>query len=96
MYASVRKYAIRGSMDELLKRIREGFVPIVRNAPGFKSYSVVRVRGNDVVTISVFDNQAQARQSNELAAEWVRENVASFAEGPPEVTFGEMAIHETA
>ncbi len=96
MYASVRKYSIRGSMDELLRRIREGFVPIVRNAPGFKSYSVVRVRGNDVVTISVFESQAQAVQSNELAAEWVRENVASFAEGPPEITSGEVAIHETA
>jgi hypothetical protein len=83
-------------MDELLNRIREGFVPIVRAAPGFKSYSVVRVRGNDVVTISVFENQAQARQSNDLAADWVRENVASFVDGPPEIISGEMAIHETA
>jgi len=96
MHVSVRKYSIRGSMDELMKRIREGFVPIVRGAPGFKSYSVVRVRGNDVVTISVFENQAQARQSNELAVEWVRENVASFVDGPPQITFGELAIHETA
>lgn len=96
MHVSVRKYVIRGSMDELLNRIREGFVPIVRDAPGFKSYSVVRVRGNDVVTISVFENQAQARQSNELAADWVRENVASFVDGPPEIISGEMAIHETA
>lgn len=96
MHVSVRKYAIRGSMDELLRRVREGFVPIVRSAPGFKSYSVVRIRGNDVVTISVFESQAQARQSNDLAAEWVRENVASFADGPPEITAGEMVIHEMA
>ena len=95
MHASVRKYVIRGSMDELLKRIREGFVPIVKGAPGFKSYSVVRVRGNDVVTISVFESQAQARDSNSLAAEWVRENVASFVNGPPEIIAGEMVIHET-
>ena len=96
MHVSVRKYVIRGSMDELLRRIREGFVPILKSAPGFKSYSVVRVRGNDVVTISVFENQAQARESNRLAAEWVRENVASFVNGPPEITQGEMAICETA
>lgn len=96
MYVSVRKYVIRGSMDELLRRIRDGFVPIVRAAPGFRSYSVVRVRGNEVVTISVFESQAQARLSNDLAAEWVRENVASFADGPPQITSGELAIHETA
>ncbi len=96
MYVSVRKYTIRGSMDELLKRIGEGFVPILKNAPGFKSYSVVRVRGNDVMTISVFESQAQAKESDGLAAEWVRENVASFADGPPVITFGEMVIHETA
>ena len=96
MHVSIRKYAIRGSMDELLKRIREGFVPIVRNVPGFKSYSVVKLRGNGVVTISVFESQAQAMHSNDLAADWVRENVASFADGPPEITSGEMVIHETA
>ncbi len=96
MHVSVRKYVIRGSMDELLKRIREGFVPILRGAPGFKSYSVVRVRGNDVVTISMFENRAQAQESNVLAAEWVRENVASFVSGPPEIISGEMVINETA
>ncbi len=95
MHVSIRKYAIRGSMDELLKRIREGFVPIVSNAPGFKSYSVVRVRGNGVVTISVFESQAQATESNNLAAEWVSENLAAFVAGPPEITTGDMTIHET-
>jgi len=83
-------------MDELIECVREGFVPILKSAPGFKSYSVIRVRGNDVVTISMFENQAQARDSNQLAAEWVRENVSSFVSGPPEIIQGEMAISETA
>ena len=39
MFTTVRKYSVqRGSVEELAERIREGFVPLVRQMRGFKGY----------------------------------------------------------
>ena len=36
MFASIRKYNVRrGSSEELAKRVREGFVPMMRQIQGF-------------------------------------------------------------
>ena len=39
MFASIRKYNVRrGSAEELARRVREGFVPIMRQFQGFRGY----------------------------------------------------------
>ena len=39
MFASIRKYHVRrGSAEELAKRVREGFVPMMRQIQGFRGY----------------------------------------------------------
>jgi hypothetical protein len=39
MFASIRKYNVRrGSADELARRVRDGFVPMMRQIDGFKGY----------------------------------------------------------
>jgi len=45
MYVVVRKYTIAGSSEELIRRAKEEFVPIIKGLPGFK------VRGAKVVAI---------------------------------------------
>jgi hypothetical protein len=37
MFTSIRKYKVkRGSADELARRVRDGFVPLMRQMEGFK------------------------------------------------------------
>jgi heme-degrading monooxygenase HmoA len=93
MYASIRKYKIRpGKAKELAQRVNEGFVPIISKAPGFVAYYVVDA-GNDVVaSFSLFRDQAGSEESNRMAAAWVRENLAAFFGGSPEITAGEVTV----
>ncbi len=97
MYASIRRYKTTpGVAAELARRVNQGFVPIISKAPGFVAYYVVDA-GNDVVaSVSVFQDQAGAEESNRMAADWVKENIASLVSGSPEITAGAVTVHKTA
>ena len=97
MYASIRRYQIKpGAMPEITRRVNEGFVPIISKAPGFVAYYLVDA-GNDIgATVSVFDDQAGAEESNRMAADWVKENIAALVASAPQITAGEVVGHKTA
>jgi heme-degrading monooxygenase HmoA len=96
MYVAIRRMKAQpGSIDEAVRRVEHGLVPILSSVPGFVEYDVVQV-GEDVgVTISVFETQEQAEESNRRAAEWVKENLAPLAAGPLEIVgVGEVRVHK--
>jgi hypothetical protein len=84
------------SVEELMRRVNEGFIPIIKDAPGFLAYYAVDSGLGTVTSVSVFENQAGADESNRMAADWVRENLASMLPNPPEITAGEVGAHEAA
>lgn len=93
MHASIRRYKAKpGSASELARRAQEGFVPLVSGLPGFIAYYGLAV-GSDVVTVSIFEDQAGEEESTRRAAEWVQHNLADFIEGPPEVIAGHVDWH---
>jgi len=95
MYASVRRYETDpGSVDELMRRVEEGFVPIVSKAPGFIAYYALDAGDGVVASINIFEDQAGAEESDRRAADWVKENVASLLPNPPEVTAGDVRVHK--
>ncbi len=58
MYASVRRYKMEPSqVDELIRRVDEGFVPIVCEAPGFITYYVLDAGDGVVASINIFEDQ---------------------------------------
>jgi hypothetical protein len=83
-------------MDEIRQRVNEGFVPIITKAPGFVAYYLVDAGDDVVASISVFQEQAGAKESNRMAADWVRENIASLVASGPEITAGEVVVHDAA
>ena len=93
MFASIRKYKTSpGSAAELSKLVNDGFVPIISKAPGYVAYYVVDA-GNDIVaSISIFQDKAGAEQSVQMAAEWVKQNIASLLPDPPEITAGAVTV----
>ncbi len=95
MYGVVREYTVIPSQDsgEIVSRIRDEFLPIIRDTQGLKSYGVMVTDKGELVTVGMFVDRKGADESVERAREWVRENMAS-AVGPPKVTSGEVLIAE--
>jgi heme-degrading monooxygenase HmoA len=95
MFTSIRKYKVkRGSAEELARRVEEGFLPLVRDMPGFRSYYLLDGGPDVLITVSRFDSADEAFASNQKAADWVRNNVLEFTKGLPEVMAGNTLIAE--
>jgi hypothetical protein len=91
MYVAVRRYQVKaGSIDELAQRAQQGFVPLLSQVPGFVAYYGVAAGNEGIFTVSVFQDQAGADESTRLAADWVRQNLAEFVQGAPELRAGEV------
>ena len=96
MYASVRIATAKpGRMAETIKKVNEGFVPIISQSPGFVTYYLVDIGNDKAVTVSIFNDQAGAEESGRRAQAWVSENLAPLMAGPLEVMVGEVAIHKS-
>jgi heme-degrading monooxygenase HmoA len=95
MFVAIRKYEVKkGSTAEWSRRVREGFVPLMRDMDGFKGYYLLDGGPGVLVTISMFEDADAALLSNEKAADWVRNNVLEFARGLPDVIVGDVLIAE--
>ncbi len=97
MYVSVRRYEMDAeTVDELMRRVEEGFVPIISNAPGFIAYYALDAGEGVVASISIFTDQAGAEESNRMAVDYVKENLAALLQFLPEMTAGEVKVHKAA
>jgi Antibiotic biosynthesis monooxygenase len=95
MFTSIRKYNVRrGSAEELARRVQESFVPLMRQMQGFRGYYLLDGGPDVLITISMFDSADEAFVSNEISANWVRNNVLEFTKGLPEVMVGNALIAE--
>ncbi len=91
MYASIRRYKTNpASVGEVIGRASEGFVPIIRKAPGLIAYYIMHAGDGVVASISVFEDDAGAKESDKAAAGWVKKNLAPLLPNPPEITAGEV------
>ena len=90
MWATVRRYEGVTNTDEVGKRIREGFVPLISEHRGFVAYYEVDAGDGVMSSTSVFEDQAAAEDSNALAADWVNANIAELVPNPPVITAGHV------
>ena len=95
MYATVRRYEGVTDPREAARRVSEGFVPLVSQIPGFVAYYWVDAGGGVMVSTSVFQDQAGAKESNKRAADWVRKNLAPLLPNPPQITAGEVVAQKS-
>ena len=91
MYVTIRsRRMVSGSVDELMRKIDEGLVPIVRAAPGYVAYYAIDSGGGVVSAVSVFEDETTAKASNRLAERWIRENLNPMVPGEPQVISGRV------
>lgn len=96
MYTYVRRYDVKPeSVNEVIRRAVEGFVPIISRERGFLAYDLMNSGNGTVTSISTFDNQVTAENANVLTTEWVNANLASLVSEPPLVISGKVSVHKT-
>src|SRR5258707_15341672 len=75
MYAAIRQAKAKtGTAEELARRVKEGAIPIISEAEGFKAYYVVYAPDDTVTPLSVSNNFAGAEEANTRALAWIEEN----------------------
>ena len=93
MFIAIRKYRVRrGSTAEWARRVRDGFVPMIRELAGFHGYYLLDGGPDAIIAISMFDTADEALASNEKAADWVRNNVMELARGMPQIMVGDVLV----
>jgi len=97
MFAAIRYYrAEPGSVDEVARRVQEGFVPLIRETAGFVSYFVLAPadREDAIVSVSVFEDEESAEESNRKAEDWVGQNLSELVVSP-EFAAGQIVVFES-
>lgn len=101
MYATIRRYTPKATvdqktLDDLKRRIEEGFLPITQDIPGFHCYYAVNVGSKELVTISLFDDRTGAAESTRRAAEFVKKDPMKDQLGSPEILEGDLLVSKEA
>jgi hypothetical protein len=93
MYVSVRRYKMgAGSLDSLTHRVDDEFAPALAQQPGFVGYFLLDTGDGTLESISIFREKSSADVSEELAAEWVSENLAEFEPTRTDAITGEVLV----
>jgi len=97
MFASIRRYRLsRGSMDDLTRRVDEGFAEQIAAQPGFVSYEFIDCGDGEVMTISVFSGSDEAEGSRDLAQRWTEQNLRDLEFARIETLHGEVLVSRAA
>ena len=91
MYATVRSYSGGPELADALVGNEADVKSLVSEIDGFRAYYLVRT-ADGTVSISVYDDEAGANESNRVAADWIRENLPELGGSAPQVSAGEVVI----
>jgi hypothetical protein len=89
MHVTIRHYHTTDP-DQVAQAVNAEFIPMLKQAPGFIHYYLLHRGDGWIMSVSIFDDQAGADNSTRMAADWVRQRVAPFVDGPPEVYSGDV------
>ncbi len=91
MYGAIRTYRVT-DVGELTTRVRDEFIPLVRDIPGVVAYYVVDSGGGTLSSITIGEDQAAVEASTARARDWVQERVSSLIESGPEIMTGAIVV----
>lgn len=98
MYMVVRHYhdIDPAYARQALERNRSTLVPLLSQQPGFVAYYTFEGEDGTVVSIGVYQSKEEAERSNQIAAEWTKQNSTQFVRKPPTITQGEVLVYAAA
>ena len=94
VFMSIRVYdgVDPADLDELERVTVEGFLPIINASDGFIAYYALRPLDGSLAAINIFQTREQALASNELARDFVVENLAPLLPNAPRIVEGAVDI----
>lgn len=93
MYATIRHYRMgAGSMDDAMHLVDTDLADRFAEEPGFVAYECMQVGENEIVSVTTFQDMDSCEQSNEIAAEFVREELSDYQLERTSVWEGEVMV----
>jgi Antibiotic biosynthesis monooxygenase len=90
----VANYKItKGTFPELAEEAKSGMLRTFRDQPGFIRYGLADTGEGNCLSISLWENRAQADAAAPVAATWVREHLGDKIELRSDVV-GDLAFYE--
>jgi len=87
MFTVIRQGTAKpGQVQEVARRVEEGFLPMLRQVPGFVAYHFVDLGQDRIMTVSIYQTQTGADESNSLLGKWAPDNIGSLLVSPPQPT----------
>ena len=94
MYVAMRRYEGVKDPQTVRQVVKEGFVPIISEMPGFVAFYWVDAGDGVVVSTSAFEHKAAEEHSTIRAREFLEERLAPLMPNPPQITAGEVGIYK--
>lgn len=93
MYAAIRQYEMgAGAVADVMRIVNEEFADTLSRQPGFVGYEVLASGSDEIVALTVFEDEQSAVRSNELAAQFVGERLAPFELNLVSAMGGEVGV----
>lgn len=97
MHVTIRRYKIHpGATQEFVSAVNNVFVPVIRDAPKFVAYYAFDEGDGDVSSVSIFEDEAGAMASNQLASQFVMKHLAEYIPVPPRIISGDVVAQVVA
>ena len=95
MFAVIRHYHFDPKDGaEIDRKVREGFVPLIRKAKGFIRYYWLDTGKGEGASFGVFRDKAGADESVHLAADFMRDQMSQLMTSKPDVIEGRVVAHD--
>jgi hypothetical protein len=92
MYATIRIYDEADGLADAVAAHKDEILGLFRKIDGFRAYHMVKTGPLSAVSVTVYDDQAGAEASNQVARDWIAANLAGVSIGTPQVHVGEVAM----
>jgi hypothetical protein len=97
MHIAIRRYRVPlNAVDEITQQVETGFLPLLKQSPGFIEYYWLNAGNGYLVSVGMFADRDAAEESTRMAADYVRQFIPLLARNPPEVFEGEVLVHDKA
>jgi len=95
MHIAIRRYRVPlNAVDEITQQVETGFLPLLKQSSGFIEYYWVNAGNGYMLSVGMFVDQTAAEESTRMAADYVRQFIPLLARNPPEVSEGEVLVHD--
>jgi hypothetical protein len=93
MFAAVRQYEMgAGFVSDFMRVLDAEFADILSRQPGFAGYHVIASGSDEIVSVTIFEDEDSAVRSNELAAQFVRDRLGEFELNLTSEMSGEVGV----